>query len=228
MMGPLVVLAILSLVGGVALDKPIHQWLGRVWSSEKAIETNLHALAAGTMARRGHAREELIRIGEEVVAKLPQKPQGDLQVHVDFIKIKLKEHEEAHKLNMLISSILFVVGAGAALLLYTRARPWLARQVAGPLKGLHWLVSNKFFVDEIYEYLVVAPVKMGATVVWFVIDRVLIDTVLVNGTARVVYAVGGAVRRPHTGSINVGALSFLIGFLAILAILALKAWKIIF
>jgi len=45
---------------------------------------------------------------------------------------------------------------------------------------------------------------------------VIIDTLLVNGTGWIVYAVGGALRRTHTGSINVGVLSFAAGALALL------------
>ena len=61
---------------------------------------------------------------------------------------------------------------------------------------------------------------MGATILWFLIDRVIIDTLLVNGAGWAVYGVGRALRRSHTGSINVGVVSFLLGALGLLAFIA--------
>jgi NADH-quinone oxidoreductase subunit L len=127
------------------------------------------------------------------------------------------EHR-AHSLNVKISIGVFLAGVGLGWWFYGRAagRDWVKRFAEGGGRRLHWLLENKFFVDEIYEYTIIAPVKMGATIVWFLIDRVIIDTLLVNGTGWIVYAVGGALRRTHTGSINVGVLSFAAGALALL------------
>ncbi|HLY76182.1 MAG TPA: NADH-quinone oxidoreductase subunit L, partial [Planctomycetota bacterium] len=119
----------------------------------------------------------------------------------------------AHLVNVGASIAVFTLGVVIGWFFYGRqaGRDWVKRFVEGGGKKLHWLLENKFFVDEIYEYTVIAPVKMGATIAWFLIDRVLIDTLLVNGSGWLVYAVGGALRRTHTGSINVGVLSFLAG-----------------
>jgi NADH-quinone oxidoreductase subunit L len=229
MMAPLAVLAILSAVGGVGLDKELHHKLARVWSSEKTIDENTELLSGASQEGRARAQRELGRIGEEAESRLPAKGDPDTLLRVRQIKDENIRHHHAHRLMMGVSSVLFVLGAGSALVIYTRARGWVGRLVQGPMKGIHKLVSNKFYVDEIYEYLVIAPVKMGATVTWFLIDRVLIDTVLVNGSARLVYALGGLVRRPHTGSINVAAVSFVLGALAVLLYLAIhfKAWIIL-
>jgi NADH-quinone oxidoreductase subunit L len=186
MMGPLAVLAVLSLAAGVWLnaDHRFEKFLGPVWGHEE-----VHP------AHGGHGLD-------------------------------------AHTVNVYVSIGAFVLGAGLSAVLYARShgREAVQRWVEGPMKGLHRLVSNKFYVDEIYEVLVIAPVRMGATVAWFLIDRILIDAILVNGTGRLVYALGGIVRRPHTGSINVGAVSFVLGVLAVLSYLAIhfEAWKIAF
>jgi NADH-quinone oxidoreductase subunit L len=131
-------------------------------------------------------------------------------------------HDEAHHVNVIASILMFAIGAAAATFVYASAshRAWLKRWVEHGGKGLHKLVENKFYVDEIYEYLVIAPVKMSATLVWFLIDRVIIDTVLVNGTGWIVYSIGRALRRTHTGSVNVSVVSFVMGALAALAFLA--------
>jgi NADH-quinone oxidoreductase subunit L len=184
MMAPLAILAVLSLVGGFALDKPMDEFLKPVWGPEK-------------------------------------HPVSEAAVH------------HAHVLNVGASMAVFALGVGLGWLLYGRAagRDWVKRFAEGGGKKLHGLLENKFYIDEIYEYTIIAPVKMGATIVWFLIDRVLIDTILVNGTGWVVYAVGGVLRRTHTGSINVGVLSFLAGALAILAYVAYQfkdTWQLPF
>jgi NADH-quinone oxidoreductase subunit L len=137
-------------------------------------------------------------------------------------EISTETHHAAHQTNVLASVAVFVLGVGTAYLLYGRAagRDWLKRFIEGGGRRLHTLVENKFYVDEIYEYTVIAPVKIGATVVWFLVDRILIDTLLVNGAGWVVYGVGGLLRRSATGSVNIGLLSFLAGALALLAYMA--------
>jgi NADH-quinone oxidoreductase subunit L len=129
---------------------------------------------------------------------------------------------KAHTVNIGASVAVFLAGVGLASLLYGRAagREWVARFFEGGGKKLHWVLENKFFVDEIYEYTVIAPLKMTATIVWFVVDRVIIDTLLVNGAGWVVYSVGGALRRTATGSVNVGLVSFVAGALALLGWMA--------
>jgi len=137
-------------------------------------------------------------------------------------EISTDAHHAAHQTNVLASVAVFVMGVGAAFLLYGRAagREWVARFIQGGGRRIHTLVENKFYVDEIYEYTVIAPVKIGATVVWFLVDLVLIDTLLVNGAGWVVAGVGGLLRRSATGSVNVGLVSFLAGALALLAYMA--------
>jgi NADH-quinone oxidoreductase subunit L len=128
----------------------------------------------------------------------------------------------AHTVNVAASVIVFSLGVLFGWILYGTAmgRDWVQRFAGGGGRALHKLVENKFYVDEIYEYTIIAPVKMGATIVWFLVDRVIIDTLLVNGAGWVVSGVGRALQRTHTGSVNVGVASFVMGALAALAFIA--------
>ncbi len=110
--------------------------------------------------------------------------------------------------------LLGLLGAGAAFL---RRREAVRRFVDGPGKALHTLVSNKFYVDEAYDILVVRPLRSAAVLSWYVADRVIIDTILVHGAAWLTRALGGALRRAHTGSINMGTGTFALGALAVMA-----------
>jgi len=219
MMAPLVILAALSAVGGKLLERPIEAWLGRVWHSDTTVRRQWQNLTHGTAEEQRRATAYLSKHATR--SEIPRvEPMESFQRTATAIEKRLNREDHAHHFNMTLSFVLFAVGAGSALLIYTRARGWLGRRVAGPWRGIHTLVSNKFYVDELYEYLVVAPVRMGATVLWYVVDRVLIDSVLVNGTGKLVYAVGWVLRRPHTGSLNAGVALFALGALAILGYLA--------
>jgi NADH-quinone oxidoreductase subunit L len=83
-----------------------------------------------------------------------------------------------------------VAGLGAALAswLYLR-RPELTERIAAAFKGGHQLIVNKYYVDEIYDALIVRPlVAVSDRVLFRVVDAVVIDGVMVNGTARGVRA----------------------------------------
>jgi len=132
-------------------------------------------------------------------------------------KLHAKPSPHAHRAALTYSLSLGGGGVLLALLLYGRMREWLRRLVEGPAKSLHGLVENKFFVDEIYFWLVIAPLKMGASGVWFVFDKLLIDTVLVGGTGRIVYWTSGALRRAQGGAVNTAAAGIVVGVLGVLA-----------
>ena len=61
------------------------------------------------------------------------------------------------------------------------------------------VAQNKFYVDELYEFLIIRPVKFVAFVFYRVVDSLLIDTVAVRGTAWVTARLGSALRYVQTG-----------------------------
>ncbi len=207
MIAPLAVLAVLSLGGGL-LGGPLAHALDH---------PRLEAGLAGLKSRDALVRREAVAFLARIhgSAEAAEKA-GAGKKEVDALREKLETAHHTHRVMMVVSSLLFLLGAGSALVIYTRARGWLAKQVEGPWRAAHKLVSNKFYVDEIYEVLVIAPIRMGATIAWFVVDRLLIDGLCVNGAGKLVYLVGGLLRRPHTGTVNVALASFLVGALALL------------
>jgi NADH-quinone oxidoreductase subunit L len=226
MMGPLVVLAVLSVVGGFALAGPLESSLGRVWKTEARIDDLVLEARSGPEDDRMAAAFHLGRLGDPALAKA--KAGGLTGEHLKAVELGVHDSHRTHLLMMGVSALIFVAGAGGGFLLFTRGRERLARLVEGPLAPLHRLASNKFYVDEIYEFLVIAPLRMGALLAWFVVDRVIIDTICVTGSARAVYAVGWVLRKSHTGSLNASLLCFVLGALGALAWLAFtygNAWK---
>jgi len=80
------------------------------------------------------------------------------------------------------------LGATLAWWLYVR-RPELPERIAAALKGAHQLLVNKYYVDEIYDALIVRPlVAVSDRVLFRVVDAGIVDGAMVNGTARGVRA----------------------------------------
>jgi NADH-quinone oxidoreductase subunit L len=62
--------------------------------------------------------------------------------------------------------------------------------------GLFRVIENKFYVDEIYDALIVVPLLSGARLTWRVIDVGLIDTVFVRGIGALLKAISLFVLKP--------------------------------
>jgi NADH-quinone oxidoreductase subunit L len=89
------------------------------------------------------------------------------------------------ELGMALSAIA-VAGTGATLAwwLYVR-RPELPDRIAAALAGAYRTLVNKYWVDEIYDALLVRPlVVFSDRVLYRVVDAGIVDGVLVNGLAR--------------------------------------------
>jgi NADH-quinone oxidoreductase subunit L len=70
------------------------------------------------------------------------------------------------------------------------------------MPNLYKFAYEKFRVDEAYEYLIIKPLNWIAWLLWKVVDVLLIDTLVVMGTARAVGAVGKVVRTAQNGEVQ--------------------------
>jgi NADH-quinone oxidoreductase subunit L len=103
-----------------------------------------------------------------------------------------------------IAWLIALAGCGLAYWLYRmdgikKLEPMLE---SGPGKKVYDLVANKFYVDEIYDYLIVVPFRGASFLLWRAADVLLIDTVVVHGTAAVVAFVGRAARYVQNGDVQ--------------------------
>jgi len=84
-------------------------------------------------------------------------------------------------------------------------------------RGFARVLRNKWYVDEIYDALIVRPIVwLSREVLWKRIDQQVIDGALVNGAARGTRAVGWANRWLQTGQVGVYVAVFLVGVLLLL------------
>jgi NADH-quinone oxidoreductase subunit L len=108
-----------------------------------------------------------------------------------------------------------LAGIGLAAYFWLRNRA-AATRVARSATGVYTLLLNKYYVDEIYNAVVVQPIKGASTVLlWKGIDAGLIDG-LVNGVGGVVRGSSSSLRRLQTGSVRAYAASLFLGVVVIL------------
>ena len=84
-------------------------------------------------------------------------------------------------------------------------------------RGWQLVVARKYYVDELYDAVVVRPlVWFSDRVLWRTVDAFLIDGVAVNGAARVMRFVGWMGSQLQTGQVGVYVVLFIAGALVIL------------
>ncbi len=131
----------------------------------------------------------------------------------------LAEHESSTA--MIISASLGILGILAAFFLYV-LQPGLAESLKTAAGPLYTLVSNKYYVDEIYSAVIVKPVEtISRVILWRGVDEALIDAGLVNGLGRIVRGWGSLFRRLQSGSIRNYATWVLAGSLIVIFVMGI-------
>ena len=121
----------------------------------------------------------------------------------------------ATELGLMAASVgVAIAGAALAYLFYIQ-RPDIPASLASTFAPVHRLVSNKYYIDEIYDAFVVAPILAFSRVLWRWIDVGVIDAV-VNGTAAAVQMAGDSWRRLQSGNVQHYAAYMLFGAIVLL------------
>ncbi len=127
---------------------------------------------------------------------------------------------EAHSAStemglMAVSTAAAFAGIGVAFYFF-RSKPQAADQMAERFSGVHRLLLGKYYVDELYNAVIVQPIKRVSTMMlWRGVDAGLIDG-SVNAVGLIVRGWSVVLRRWQTGSIRAYAMSFFIGVVFII------------
>jgi NADH-quinone oxidoreductase subunit L len=110
----------------------------------------------------------------------------------------------AQMLLVAIAVFASLCGIGLAFSLYRRGPSAWVKRVTGVGLGaaLYEVVANKFYVDEFYDLVIVKPFRWLAATLYEVVDRFIIDLVVVNGSAFAVDIVGRVVRWFQNGQVQ--------------------------
>jgi NADH-quinone oxidoreductase subunit L len=109
-----------------------------------------------------------------------------------------------------VSTLAALVGIAIAAFFFLR-RPDSAAALSDRFGGVHRLLLNKYYVDELYDAAVVQPIRtMSESVLWKGLDVRVIDGA-VNGVGAGVLGAGGLLRRLQTGSVRAYAAALMLG-----------------
>jgi NADH-quinone oxidoreductase subunit L len=112
---------------------------------------------------------------------------------------------------------LMISGFALATAIYL-LRPSLADFFGQKLPGIHRLLQNKYYFDEMYQQVFVKRTLQIGSGLWQKADAGIIDGWLVNGSARLMGGLAARVRQWQTGYLFHYAFAMIVGLIGILAI----------
>ncbi len=122
---------------------------------------------------------------------------------------------------MLTSAVVAVGGIAVAYYFYM-VRPAVPQNLARNFRSVFSLLAHKYYVDEIYDVLFVRTGLNLAQAMARGVDKLLIDGILVDGSARVVGWFGGLLSHMQTGYVRHYALATFIGVLVMISYFFLR------
>jgi NADH-quinone oxidoreductase subunit L len=130
--------------------------------------------------------------------------------------VAVADHAALELTLMGVSSLVAFAGIGLATFLWLKRKD-IPAQMATQFAGVHRLLLNKYYVDEVYDATIVQPIKVVSTEgLWRGFDVKVVDGA-VNGAGYFVSGVSIVLRLLQNGSVKTYAASIFAGAVAILA-----------
>jgi len=117
-----------------------------------------------------------------------------------------------------LSLAIALAGVWVATRFYVR-RPEIPARMVERHPEIHRILLNKYYVDELYDALIVEPIHQGSLWLWQKFDTRFIDG-SVNGVGALVRVGSTVLRRVQTGYVMNYVLTFIVGAVAMLGYLA--------
>jgi NADH-quinone oxidoreductase subunit L len=206
---PLVILAIGSVLAGYV---GVPHAMGGSNQIESFLESSFHPAShveAGSPSASGVISDHD-----------PVTPAVAAEAHPTAVAAEAGEHATASNSGleltlMGVSSAIAFAGIGIAAYFFLINRR-AADAIASTFSGVRTVLLNKYYVDELYDAVIVLPIKrVSEIVLWKGVDAGLIDGT-VNGVGRVVRESSGMLRLLQTGSIRAYAASLFFGVVLVL------------
>jgi NADH-quinone oxidoreductase subunit L len=176
---PLLVLAVLSVIGG---------WVG----------------VPGSLGGSNHFEKFLGPVFHSTTPALNAEHQAGSEATTQARETEGPEPQSGHTTELLftgISVLAGLIGFTLAWLFYYR-NPQLPQRIAAGLGGLYQAVVHKYYIDELYATLFVKPLIAGsALILWHGIDRDVIDATLDN-SAHGANEVSDTMRHMQSGNLR--------------------------
>jgi NADH-quinone oxidoreductase subunit L len=126
-----------------------------------------------------------------------------------------------HQLELILAGVAVasaLIGLGVAYWLYVK-KPTKPDELAKSMKPAYTTLLNKYYIDELYAFLVVRPLLwLSTNVFWKAADVAGIDGT-VNGIAHGAAAIGDSVRHSQSGNTRSYAVWVVVGAIVILTVI---------
>jgi NADH-quinone oxidoreductase subunit L len=216
MLGPLVILAVLSLGGG---------WMAapEFGGGPNYFDAFLSPVFdSGNLVRPRLSRAEMMMIvpeksSDSAIASLPT-PQAAEKTFILFGQPLGPDEVHALWIYASVAVAVALIGFLVAYWMYLR-RPEKSDALAKSWRRAYTTLVNKYYVDELYAFLVVRPLLwLSTNVFWKAADVVGIDGT-VNGIAHGAAAIGDGVRHSQSGNTRSYAVWVVAGAIVVLAVI---------
>jgi NADH-quinone oxidoreductase subunit L len=128
---------------------------------------------------------------------------------------EISESTRVEGILMVASTLVAMSGIAIAMYFFQR-QPRAADAVADRFAGVRRVLTNKYYVDEIYDAAIVQPIRIvSEDALWKFVDVRVIDAA-VNGVGESVAGASEGLRRVQTGSVRTYAASLFLGVVLIL------------
>lgn len=208
---PLIVLAVLSTIGGfIGVPYALSSLVGG--HPENYIEQVLHPVVA-----QGPGGHEAAESGTEPTLISPPPsphdgapPLGRLEEHGELTAFNTLEEIRLERLLALLSFLIAFFGIAMGWVIFRKR----------PLLQLPRILENKYYIDEIYDAAIINPIKVGSREgLWKLFDVGVIDGFL-HSLGDAVKETGKTVRHMQAGFVRGYAAIILLGALAVVAAFA--------
>lgn len=132
-------------------------------------------------------------------------------------------HHVDHSLEYILmgASVLLVLIAIFVAFTFYLKNPQIATSLKQKMSGLHKVIYNKYYVDEIYFGAIVKPLVALSFFLWKVFDVVIIDG-FANGLAYMIKSFSGSWRKMQTGYLRSYLVVFVFGVVILIGYLVVK------
>ncbi len=122
---------------------------------------------------------------------------------------------------MIFGFLAFAVGLGVAYWVYMMAKGVPAQKLSSAARPLYQLLVDKWRVDELYDLIIVRPLRFTADIAARVIDRWIIDGI-VNLVGMIPRAMGALLRKTQTGVVHTYGAVIALGLAGMFAWMVLR------
>jgi NADH-quinone oxidoreductase subunit L len=118
---------------------------------------------------------------------------------------------------MLLSIAVAAAGIFVSYLFYVKMYPVLPEKTVKTFKPIHKFLLNKWYFDELYDFLFVHPIVTISNMLWRGFDANFIDFI-VNAFGRVPMWLSGVVRHVQTGRLQTYIFTMAVGVIVLITI----------